>query len=148
MPPPINIDRDQVRMLVLSVGVRDAARQLNLSENTVKSWSLRGHWLDVCRQQPPPLPPSVRPVAAPNAPTPADALSNTLLDDSNCTKIAMSRAARRGAEHVAGLDRPADILAVSKSLANLARVAAQVHGWGGEQGPVGLNVLSQVNISL
>ena len=45
MPAPLETDREQVRIVAVQIGVREAARQFGLSEETVKSWSKREGWL-------------------------------------------------------------------------------------------------------
>lgn len=122
MPAAIDVDREQVRMLVLSVGVREAARKLELSEDTVKSWSLRGNWLAKPEHV---LPPTVMQCRAPDAPKPADALAAALAEDERETRISLSKAARRlaSASESADLGQAADVL-------SSAKVASLVHKWG------------------
>ncbi len=45
MPAELDVDKEAVRVLVVAVGVREAARQCNLNENTVLAWANRGGWL-------------------------------------------------------------------------------------------------------
>ena len=58
MPAKIDIDRNQVRMLVQDIDVRETARQLGLNEETVAAWSARGKWLESLPRNIP-LPPSM-----------------------------------------------------------------------------------------
>ena len=148
---PLNVDREQARMLVMTQGVRAAAREMGLKESTVMAWSARGKWLKDCRPQAPlhELPPSCRSVevSASGAIKPVEALENVLKRDSESTKTALSRAARRGAEFIAQLPEE-EALEQTQALVGLAKVAEKVHGWANATGPAGLNVLSQINISL
>jgi hypothetical protein len=143
---PLNIDKEQVRMLVLAVGVREAARQMGLKENTVTAWACRYHWLAECKPAAlTPLPPSMRPIDVVGVITPSEALENVLKRDADSTKTALSKAARRGAEAIAEMPLE-EALEQTQALVGLSKVAEKVHGWGANQGPVGINVLSQINI--
>jgi len=148
--PRLDIDREQVKLLCLSLGVREAARQMGLKEDTVKKWAQRGRWLANCRPTPAaqPLPPSCRPTIVPNVPHPADALIKSLTEHGDRTKIALARAATRGAETVADMLDPVEALEHTQDLVGLAKVAASVHGWGSAQQSAGLNIVSQINIEL
>lgn len=127
-------------MLVLAVGVREAARQLHLEENTVKSWSRRGNWLAACASTPPahPLPPTMRPIErAPNAPKPADALENTLKERRNQTRLGLSEYAARASRQAAELPDD-ELLARSVEVKAVASVAESV--WPSEKGGGTVNV--------
>lgn len=122
-------------MLVLAVGVREAARQMELDEDTVKSWSRRGNWLAACKPTPAKheLPPTIRPVTlAPNAPTAADALANVLSDRHKRTKLGLSAWAVNASEHAASLD-PEEALAAAPSVKAVADVAGKVWPEQGQQ---------------
>lgn len=91
-------------MLVLAVGVRPAARQLGISEDTVADWSRQGKWLAGTR----PTPATIRPPASmvsPSSPsiTPADALAATLADRHKRTKLGLSAWAASSSEHLSTL---------------------------------------------
>src|SRR6478736_5623285 len=45
MPAALQIDKEQVRIVAVTVGVREAARQFGLPEGTVRAWSCREGWL-------------------------------------------------------------------------------------------------------
>lgn len=129
MPLAIDVDREQVRMLVLAVGVREAARQMGLNEDTVASWSARFGWVKAVadikakaaahRQ--------IQGVQVPTS-TPAESLANILADDSRTTKIGLSRAARAAADTFAKRSGPA-VIKSSKALRDIAATASQLHGW-------------------
>lgn len=147
MPAPLDVDREQVRMLVLSVGVREAARQMGIKESTVMQWSARGKWLEHTRAQPL-LPASMQPVIVSGVISPADALENTLREDGNATKTAGMKYARRAAEHAAKLAEESPDLALEQA-ANVKQVlqtAAIAGGWrDGETGGISVNLLLQQN---
>lgn len=46
MPAALEVDKEQVRIIALAVGVREAARQFGLSEGTVSYWSAKEGWMD------------------------------------------------------------------------------------------------------
>lgn len=146
MPAPLAVDREAVRTLVVAVGVREAARQLNISENTLCSWSKRGKWTEATR--------NAQEIAAKRrepetlkatAIKPADALANQLADDSQATRIGFSKAARKVAEKLPTMDG-AELM--DKDTAQAAKhwhgVAAGTHGWEQKQDPAAV----MVNVAL
>lgn len=133
------IDREAVKTLAIAVGVREAARQLDLSESTVKSWSTRERWFAQPDRVhlPPTLEKAHNPLAS-SASKPSSALVNVLADESKKTRLKLSRAAYKAAKTFA--KRPGDaIIADSQALRHVTAVAATVHGW--EEGkPASLNL--------
>jgi hypothetical protein len=128
MAAALDVDKEAVRVLVVAVGCREAARQLGLPEDTVKSWSSRGGWLKGCKavQQ---LPSSMRPaIRAPNAPTPASAMANSLSELGKSTRLNLARALSKGAEHVSTLSGP-EILDKAEPIGQLTRSGVPVFGW-------------------
>jgi len=147
--PGINIDKEQVRMLVLSLGVRPAARQLGLREATVQQWSAQGKWLAHCHPNTPPAtPPPPASMTNTTKPTkcPADVLRDILADDEHATKLGLSRAVRKSVTSVregVAIENAADLKAV-------AQTAALIHRWEepGASGTRGLNIVSAVQINV
>lgn len=159
MPAPLAVDREQVRMLVMELGVAKAAQSLNISLGTVKAWSARFGWIKSMRHpatassDPPfkpqsatalqPLPASIQPVTvsagATIATKPADALADTLADDSRQTRTSASRAVRRRVERLAESDEPAD----ARNLHELVKSAAMVHGWDAQAGTLRISIYAQ-----
>ncbi len=45
MPIALDVNKEAVQVLVGAVGVREAARQMGLSENTVLTWANKGGWV-------------------------------------------------------------------------------------------------------
>ena len=76
--------------------------------------------------------------------SPADALAATLQHDNEQTKLGLSRAARKVADHAAKL-RPKAILKDARSLKDIAGVASTVHGWEASQ-KSGTNVFSNQTV--
>ena len=160
MPAPLAVDKEQVRMLVMSVGVREAARRCKISESTVQAWSAKGRWIADMRHpshdatSPPlkvqpetplqPLPLSIRPTTQSSGATivtsPADVLADVLADDKRATVLAMSRASRRGIEHLAQLADPDELATRHQELHGLAKVADITHQLSGSASGAQVNV--------
>lgn len=99
MAAPRTDDREQVRMLVLSVGAREAARQAGIPENTVLAWCHRFGWLEHVKPQEIELPASMR--GASSAIKPADALQNILSERKLKTRLALSKYVREASHEAA-----------------------------------------------
>lgn len=138
-----DIDRDQVKMLVLQLGVRAAARELDIPEGTVQTWSADGNWLADTRptvipaKLPPPI--SQAPITSTNSTKPVDALKNRLNRDSKTTRLALSTATKKAATKFARKDGDA-IIDQAQELRHVAAVASQIHGWEGGKGGGGLTL--------
>lgn len=128
MPVALDIDKEAVRVLVVAIGARAAARELGLDENTVLQWSARGGWLEKVRPtQALPLsmqPKAVITVIGEPVKAPAEALAAILADHERQTKLSLARTARTNAAEaeLAGLAGAGDALSTGK-------LAALVHGW-------------------
>ncbi len=124
-------------MLVLSIGVREAARQMGLNEKTVLHWSHTLGWLAHTRPQPKPvLPLSMQPRSVVSV-TPADALSNLILEDGNATKVAGMKFARRTVEAAADLASvdPLKALVSAGDVKASLQSAAIAGSWAGSGSP-------------
>ncbi len=122
--PALDIDREEVRMLVMSVGPRQAARQCNLNENTVLQWTSRYGWLDHLKKPPLEKPKSMMPIPVINVISPADALASTLSDNKRRTKLAQSSYLVKASEK---LDQVADPLEYTDAALQLATMATKVY---------------------
>lgn len=127
-------------MLVLSIGVRPAARKLGLPEPTVQAWAARGKWLQPTRAttvtvqptlQPPP---TCRPATVATM-QPADALAEILADDERETRISLSRAAK----NLASQAESAELVQAGDAL-QAGKLAALVHRWDASDGKVQVQV--------
>ena len=98
MPKPLNVDWPAVRVLAVAVGVREAARQMGISEDAARQRSKREGWMVSAKAVAQRA--LAKPVTgvSPNALSPADALANALSDDSRETKLGLSAAARNAAK--------------------------------------------------
>lgn len=151
MPAARQIDREQVRMLVLQLGVRATARELDIPEGTVQYWSAEGKWLADTREKiiPASLPPpaSLRPVtssvsnpSSTSSTNPVSALSNRLKRDAASTRLGLSTAVRKASVTFAR-KKGDEIIEKSQDLRHIAAVASQVHDWNeGKAGGFTLNL--------
>jgi Putative ATPase subunit of terminase (gpP-like) len=99
MPAALDVDREKVQMLALTYGVREAARMLGLSEDTVKSWSLREGWVSERPVSVAPPPTVIRP--APIAPNGvANALQTAMKGDALYGRASALRVSRRALESI------------------------------------------------
>jgi hypothetical protein len=121
-------DREAVKVLAIAVGVRQAARQLNLNEDTVCSWAKRGHWFT-----PKPQPPSnaINPQAL--QAKPGAALQSILESDNRETRIDLSKAARKAARTFSNYHGE-KIIGKSQELRHVTATASQLHGWERKEG--------------
>jgi hypothetical protein len=117
MPKPLNVDWPAVRVLAVAVGVREAARQMGISENAVRQRSKREGWITstkVASQRA-----LAKPVTSvsPNALSPADALANVFSERKHRTKLGLSKYAAEAAERAGESD--GDFRAVSSAVERL-----------------------------
>jgi hypothetical protein len=131
MPPPLNVNRESIKTLVIAHGVAEAHRLTGIPLGTIKAWSARFKWL---KSKPDPI---VQPLCNRS---PADALAATLQADNEATKLGLSKAAVKTAKHAARMT-PVQVLNVSRDLKNVTDIAEKVHGWNQGQGR-GTNVFA------
>ncbi len=104
MPAELDVDKEQVRMLVLSVGAREAARRCNLKEDTVLQWSKRYGWLLHLREETK-LPQSMQKQNVIGVISPADTLERLIREGGNATKLAGMKYAQQVTEYAAEMAR-------------------------------------------
>jgi hypothetical protein len=148
MPKPLNVDWPAVRVLAVAVGVREAARQMGITEDAVRQRSKREGWMTSAKAA------AQRALAKPvtevslSAVSPADALASALCDDSRETKLGLSAAARNAANAFAQM--PGDrVIEKAQQLRHVTASSSQVHGWEQQrQGEeiLNLNVLTAVKV--
>lgn len=137
--PALDVDKEQVRLLVMQMGVRDAARAMGLNENTVAAWSARGRWLAPVEQT---TPKSMQPIAS-NAIKPVQALANVLSENEERTKLAIALATTKGTERIADMDAD-EVLLNTGQLKDLTQVAKDNYGWAREREGQGANILLNI----
>lgn len=126
MPAALDVNKEEVRMLVLAVGVREAARQMGINEKTVLHWSHTGSWLASTRAQPASLPrPASQVPRSVVSVVPAKALENVLKERQNHTKLGLSLYAAR-ASRVASRIPKHELLEHAPSVKAIADIAAKV----------------------
>jgi hypothetical protein len=124
MPKPLNVDWSAVRVLAVAVGVREAARQMGISEDAVRQRSKREGWMaspkTVAQRA------QAKPVTSvsPDALSPADALANVLQEYERETKLSLARSARRMAK-----DAEQATLREAPYVHKTAQVASITHSW-------------------
>ncbi len=128
----LDVDREQVRMLVVDVGCHEAARRLGLNEGTVRQWDVRYKWTaDIPRAKPLPVS-RVQPVTL--VTSPANAQRNVYVEKLLETRgnhldgaLAVSREikGKSGVELLENIDK---VLAAGKH-------AALVGGWNADSRP-------------
>jgi hypothetical protein len=112
MPKPLNVDWSAVRVLAVAVGVREAARQMGISEDAVRQRSKREGWMvspKTAAQRA-----LAKPVTSvsPTALSPADALANVFNERKQRTKLGLSKYAAEAAEEAA--EHPDKLLIAGK----------------------------------
>lgn len=145
MPDPLTVDREQVRLVAVQIGVREAARQFGLPENTVKTWSGRYGWFKEAAEQQQLVETAretkrVRQGLSPREPTAAEILEKYGKE----TRLSLAAGIARGAETVRDMDGQ-EVLLASQQVSQLTKAAATVHGWQ-STGPslsVRLDVIAQ-----
>lgn len=155
----VTVDREQVRLLCVAIGVRETARRLGLNVNTVLQWSRRGKWN--IKQQPTPSTVTVHPrkndkirtiesgnqsVISPTVINPAITLQSILNEAENDTKLSLAKATKKAAGKLAEMPS-GDIITKSKSLVNVTTAAAKLHGWDSERS-AGSGLVINVGVSM
>jgi hypothetical protein len=129
MPKPLNVDWPAVRVLAVAVGVREAARQMGISQDAVRQRSKRERWMAspkaVAQRA------LAKPVTSvsPNALSPADALSNVFRERKHRTKLGLSQYVSQAAERAAESDGD---LGLSRNVRDVAAVGSSL--WPENQG--------------
>ena len=142
MPAALDVDREAVKTLAVAIGVREAARQMGLNEDTVRQWSCRESWF-----APTPKPATMQPQTVTDVTKPSVALANVLADDSLHTRVGFSKAARKVATHL-GDKEPSTLVErdTAQSARQWAEIAKTTHGWDAKQGEAGVNVAVNIGI--
>lgn len=153
MPAPLAVDWQAVQMLARDVGVREAARQMELSEDSVKSRCTREGWFkDINAIAADPkaaglacLPASMRPKStAPSAPNVAQIHRKMLSELGEKTRFRLAKSIHRASKAASKLS-PDDALTRSGEVLTTAKAAQVVHGWRGAEATatLRLEVLAQ-----
>ena len=113
------VSKEEVRLLAIQIGVREAARRLGLNEDRVCKWSERGKWFSTPNQI------KSKQATVSTVSKAGDVLLDELTANGNETKLKLSRYAKKQAEHLATKGKLKDHLAFK----NIASGAGSLHGW-------------------
>ena len=114
----------------------------------VNKRAYRERWLDKAKALSKPRDNGSLPLSKP-VQTGADALAEILADDNRQTRISLSGAARKAAEHLAA-SNPAKIVREHHALRSITKSAAELHNWNQThpEKPFSLNVLNLGDLEL
>jgi uncharacterized protein YjcR len=117
--PVIQTDKEQIRMLVLSIGYDQTAERTGIKPATLRKWAERGNWWA-----------KAKPTKAVTNVTrqPADILSDTLAEHERETRLSLARYASRAAK-----DAEQASLRDAPLVHKAAQVAGIVHKWDSEK---------------
>jgi hypothetical protein len=146
------IDWPGLRAAAVAVGIRQAARQAardlppdeqeRFVQRAMKRCS-RQKWLAKSQQDKADAVLTSPSALSANVRNGSDILSEVLAEDSRETRLGLSTAARKAAEHLAA-SKPAKIVREHRALRNITGSAAQLHSWDDKGNPIpfSLNVLN------
>jgi hypothetical protein len=134
MPAALAVDWNEVRTLALAVGVREAARQLEISEDAALQRAHREQWLNKAQQEREKQQEAIAVLRAKQGLssrviTAADALAIT----GQNTRAKLAVAVDKQAEQLAETDGQ-ELLIMAPTVKAVVDSAAKLHGWGGESG--------------
>ena len=112
------VSKEEVRLLAIEYGVREAARKLGLNEDRVRQWSSRHKWFSK---------PDVQNSIVTTVTKPSTIVLDELAENERETKLSLSRYARKAAK-----DSESATLRDSKQVKAAAEVAGIVHRWGNQ----------------
>jgi hypothetical protein len=145
----IEIDWSSVRTLAITVGVREAARRLGISEDAALKRSQREGWL---------ADPQARQVAARSVQersysalssaviTPAQAIQNELVGLGSRSRIALARGLGKAARCVENM-KGKQVLEAAPNVKQTVQSLALVHGWQDQAPAAGLRLTLTANIT-
>ena len=91
MPKSLNVDWPAVRVLAVAVGVREAARQMGISQDAVRQRSKREGWMTSVKATTQRALAKPVTTVSPDALSPADALANVFSERRDRTKLGLSK---------------------------------------------------------
>ena len=146
MPKPLNVDWSAARVLAVAVGVREAARQMQISEDAVRQRSKREGWMTSAKAATQRvLSKTVTTVTrvSPNAVSPADALATVLSERKERSKLGLSKYAAEAAERAGESDGD---LGLSRKVRDVAAVHQTVWPEQHQENILTLSVLNAVKV--
>lgn len=146
MPAALDVDWSGIRAAAVVVGVREAARQAGISENTVMARARREDWLPAAASARAAPPTTAHAISVTdlhaNARNGAEILCEVLAESNRETRLSLAKYAERVSKHVERMadDAPDSALQSSGHVRNVADIANKVHGWQSEGVAVGVQV--------
>lgn len=136
MPAALDIDREAVRLLIVSgLGVRQAAREMGIPEDTVLAWSARYGWTQKAAEIREKAVAVVRAreeargiVQSSAIKAPVDALATVMEELGARSRIGFAKASAKVAEDLADAT-PDKLILVAQEAQQWAKTAALAHGW-------------------
>lgn len=141
MPQALALDREQVRIVAMAVGVREAARQFELPESTVQSWSARGNWFGELDEEKEAQELAINRVRESQELRPAATrtAAEVLRSYDGDTRFHLARGLNKGAKTIGNMDGQ-EILMAAPLISQVAKSAALVHGWNADSTQTVMNV--------
>lgn len=133
------VSKEEVRLLAIEIGVREAARRLGLNEDRVCQWSKRGNWFATPKH----IKAKQTPVSTVSKP--GDVLLQDLAEHERETRLSLAKASRRMAKDCEELP-----VRHAKLAHTVAQTMAIVHrqGEGSAGQSFNLNVLNLADLKL
>jgi hypothetical protein len=130
MPQELDVNRENVKMLALQYGCREAARMTGINVNTVLQWSSRFGWFDHLREEPE-KPVSMQKQAVIGVIEPSVAMAKAQREDSEASRSAALRISRKTLEKTAELadTEPLKVMAMANDVKSMTSVAASAGNW-------------------
>jgi hypothetical protein len=119
MPKPLNVDWPAVQVLAVAVGVREAARQMGISQDAVRQRSKREGWMTSVKATTQRALAKPVTTVSPDVLSPADALANVFSERRDRTKLGLSKYAAEAAERAGESDGD---LTLSRNVRDVAAV--------------------------
>jgi hypothetical protein len=142
---PVPINWEAVRALAMVVGVREAARRMELSEDRVRQRSHREGWLASDSAKRAVQIANANRIAEKSVTTlsPAALIHSEIASLGSKTRLSLARGVAKASEHVENM-QGSDILADAQNIKSVAQTADLVHGWkdAAPQVKIRLDVLS------
>jgi hypothetical protein len=131
---PLDVDWESIRTLAIAVGVREAARRVGISEESVMQRSCREGWLkSLPRDQE--LPPTIRPIRVSMVSTAPQAMGEYLRDLSAKTRLNHAKVADKIADKLSQSDADELLMQMPSVLMAGKHAALTAGNWTSGSGP-------------
>jgi uncharacterized protein YjcR len=126
------VNREEARMLVASIGYEPASQKTGIKAATLRQWARRFNWNKPMIH--------AQSKAVTTVTKPADALASVLADDSNQTKLGLSKYAKKQAKELSENGQLKD----HHAFRNITAGSSQLHNW--EKVESGSGVMPRLNV--